>query len=108
MGKWRIGRRLGRTLYRQSDAVPGDDDVLLGMMDDSATALLAAESVNAVARLRMVHIRDGEQDDCLGCKRAGGIYAKWPCPVVRVLDEEHFQMTGGPCNRGPYTEEEDA
>jgi len=38
---WRVGRKLGRTIYAMVGAEPCDDDVLIGMMD---TAELAGEA----------------------------------------------------------------
>ena len=35
---WRVGRKLGRTLYAQIGAVPSDSDILLGMLDDETVA----------------------------------------------------------------------
>lgn len=40
---WRVGRKLGRTIYAQVGDDPDDDDVLLGMMD---TAEIAAHVVH--------------------------------------------------------------
>lgn len=41
---WRVGRRVGRTIYRQIRPEPSDDDVLIGVMD---TPELAREVVDA-------------------------------------------------------------
>ncbi len=38
---WRVGRTVGRTIYAMVGEVPGEDDVLIGMMD---TAELAGEA----------------------------------------------------------------
>ena len=40
--RWRVGRKLGRTLYAQQGPEPGDDDPFLGLME---TPELAAEVV---------------------------------------------------------------
>lgn len=42
---WRVGRKLGRTIYQMVGDQPSDDDVCIGMMD---TAELARWVVNAV------------------------------------------------------------
>jgi hypothetical protein len=41
---WRVGRKVGRTIYVQFGIEPSDDDVLIGVMD---TPWLAAEAINA-------------------------------------------------------------
>jgi hypothetical protein len=38
--KWRIGRKLGRTIYAQLWDEPSDDDPLLGIMDREDLAAL--------------------------------------------------------------------
>lgn len=35
---WRVGRKLGRTIYAQIAAEPSDNDVLIGVMDDARYA----------------------------------------------------------------------
>lgn len=45
--RWRTGRTVGRTIYRQTG--PSDDDELIGVMD---TVELAREVVEAVNRQR--------------------------------------------------------
>lgn len=40
--QWRVGRKVGRTVYAQTGDTPGDHDVLIGMMD---TPELAASVV---------------------------------------------------------------
>jgi len=35
---WRVGRKLGRTVYAQVGPVPSDDDELLGLMETEAIA----------------------------------------------------------------------
>lgn len=41
---WRVGRKIGRTIYAVVGDKPSDTDVLIGMMDSRA---LAAEAVGA-------------------------------------------------------------
>lgn len=43
--RWRVGRRVGRTIYLQFGEQPSDVDRLIGMMD---TPELAAQAVDAV------------------------------------------------------------
>ncbi len=47
---WRTGRKLGRTIYAQLGALPGDDDPLIGVMDTPALADEAALAHNAQLR----------------------------------------------------------
>ena len=35
---WRLGRKLGRTIYAMVALEPSDDDVFLGIMDTAETA----------------------------------------------------------------------
>ena len=35
---WRIGRKLGRTIYRQVGAAPSDEDPFLGLMESPELA----------------------------------------------------------------------
>jgi hypothetical protein len=46
---WRVGRKVGRTIYMQLGEQPSDDDPLIGVMD---TPELAAVVVRAVNQLR--------------------------------------------------------
>lgn len=54
-GKWRVGRKLGRTIYRQLGDEPSDRDQLIGMMDTEHVAAMAVEAVNN---------REAEPCDC--------------------------------------------
>jgi len=42
--RWRVGRKVGRTIYVMRGDAPSDDDSLIGVMD---TPRLAEEAVNA-------------------------------------------------------------
>jgi hypothetical protein len=46
---WRTGRKVGRTIYRQSGPEPSDDDALIGVMDTPELAAVACRARNAVA-----------------------------------------------------------
>ena len=46
MARWRVGRRVGRTVYLQLGAEPSDSDPLIGMLDTPALAELAVNAVN--------------------------------------------------------------
>jgi hypothetical protein len=43
---WRVGRKVGRTIYRQTGSEPSDDDELIGVMDTPELAELAVAAVN--------------------------------------------------------------
>ena len=43
---WRVGRKVGRTIYRQTGEEPSDDDILIGIMDTPEWAELVVEAVN--------------------------------------------------------------
>lgn len=51
---WRVGRRVGRTIYR--------DDVLVGMMDTAEDAALVVEGMNAAERVRLDQARQAEEE----------------------------------------------
>jgi hypothetical protein len=42
--RWRVGRKVGRTVYAMVGAKPSGDDVLIGVMDSEA---LARDAVGA-------------------------------------------------------------
>ena len=44
---WRIGRKVGRTIYAQQGAAPDDDDPLIGVMDTEWYAEIAVRAHNA-------------------------------------------------------------
>lgn len=48
---WRVGRRLGRTIYVQIYAKPMDGDLLIGMMDTSDLAKMAVEAHNQIIEM---------------------------------------------------------
>jgi hypothetical protein len=43
---WRVGRKVGRTIYQQVGPEPSDDDVLIGVMDTSDLAWQAVAAHN--------------------------------------------------------------
>lgn len=53
---WRVGRKLGRTIYAQEGDEPSDDDAFLGLME---TEDIAATVVNAVNYVKTIEGRDG-------------------------------------------------
>jgi hypothetical protein len=44
---WRVGRKVGRTIYEQAGDEPSDADKLIGVMDSAEDAALVVEAVNA-------------------------------------------------------------
>lgn len=44
---WRVGRKLGRTVYAQEGPEPSDDDPLLGLMETEHIAAYVVELHNA-------------------------------------------------------------
>jgi hypothetical protein len=43
---WRVGRKVGRTIYQQVGPEPSDDDVLIGVMDTPDLAWQAVAAHN--------------------------------------------------------------
>jgi len=44
--RWRVGRKVGRTIYAQLADAPGDHDPLIGLMDTKALAQAAVRAHN--------------------------------------------------------------
>lgn len=58
--RWRVGRKVGRTIYAQLRDVPSDDDVLIGTMD---TPVLAKDAVTAHNHaLRAIDVAPDEKE----------------------------------------------
>lgn len=55
--EWRVGRKVGRTIYRQRSADPADGDELIGVMDTIDAAKLAAQAP-LLARLLLEVLQD--------------------------------------------------
>jgi hypothetical protein len=53
---WRVGRKLGRTIYVQPGDEPSDDDEFLGLMESEE---IAAQVVDAVNYVKTIEGRDG-------------------------------------------------
>jgi hypothetical protein len=49
---WRVGRKVGRTIYAQIGSEPSDDDPLIGVMDTLGLAEEAVDAHNARLTLR--------------------------------------------------------
>ncbi|MDQ1446833.1 MAG: hypothetical protein QOI20_3297 [Acidimicrobiaceae bacterium] len=45
--RWRVGRKVGRTIYAQLGGTPSDADVLIGVMDTNQIAERAVRDHNA-------------------------------------------------------------
>ncbi len=70
-GRWRTGRKVGRTIYIQTGPEPSDRDVLIGLMDtaDMARTVVDAVNVNVLDR----DLRAGElQEVADGLDRIAG------------------------------------
>lgn len=46
-GRWRTGRKVGRTVYLQTGPEPSDSDLLIGLMDTPELARTVVDAVNA-------------------------------------------------------------
>lgn len=44
--QWRVGRSVGRTLYAMAGSEPGDDDMLIGLVDSERIARCIVEDHN--------------------------------------------------------------
>lgn len=74
--KWRVGRKVGRTIYLMGGDEPSDNDTLIGVMDDPD---LAAEVVRCVNGERHADIWDegyarGVRDEAGDIERADNPY----------------------------------
>ena len=63
---WRVGRSVGRTIYRMVGPEASKADVLIGMMDTPELAAHVVEAVNA-QRSRLTH-GGGNAEDCPICE----------------------------------------
>lgn len=100
---WRVGRKLGRTVYRRvyTDK-PSDDDHFVGIMDTRELAEQVVDAVNAIGRIREIHQPDPSprsgwnSDDGpseygtieRACRECGAtdMAVPWPCPTIRAID----------------------
>ena len=65
---WRVGRKVGRTIYDQKGPRPHDKDELIGMMDTPELAREAVAAVNGESEVRealaeLVRLKDGPRDE---------------------------------------------
>ena len=56
-GRWRTGRKVGRTIYVQVRDEPSDGDHLIGVMD---TPELAQEAVDGVNAIKLIPVNEAE------------------------------------------------
>ncbi len=49
---WRVGRKVGRTIYMQFGSEPSDGDPLIGVMDTRGLAATVIDAVNNVNKYR--------------------------------------------------------
>lgn len=66
--RWRIGRSVGRTLYRMVGDEASKADVLIGMMDTPELAAQVVAAVNA-QRDHLVHTGENAEDCPICCWR---------------------------------------
>lgn len=52
--KWRVGRKVGRTIYVQLGEEPSDRDILIGLMDTPEIAELACRGVNQLLKAQAI------------------------------------------------------
>jgi hypothetical protein len=45
--RWRVGRKLGRTIYAQLGPYPSDEDILIGMVDSTELAVCIVREHNS-------------------------------------------------------------
>jgi hypothetical protein len=50
--RFRVGRKLGRTVYRENQGHPGDGDELIGIMDTREWGQRVVDALNAQERER--------------------------------------------------------
>lgn len=69
--RWRTGRKVGRTIYRQTGPYPSDEDPLIGVMDTVALAHEAVEAHNFAIDLSLplnpLPPRAGADRPCPSC-----------------------------------------
>lgn len=75
---WRVGRSVGRTIYRMVGPEASKQDVLIGMMDTPELAAQVVEAVNA-QRARLKHA-GGNAEDCPICKWRRDLPYPFICP----------------------------
>lgn len=70
-GRWRTGRKVGRTIYIQTGDEPSDDDTLIGVMDTPQLAAYVVAAVeNAQRRYRLAEtlgLVDDPEPECSRC-----------------------------------------
>jgi hypothetical protein len=71
-GPYRVGRKVGRTIYRMAGNEPSDTDELIGVMDSPALAAFAVRGMNAETRGGRVPLAD-----VLDALRDEDAYHRW-------------------------------
>lgn len=79
---WRIGRKVGRTIYLQVGAEPSDSDPLIGVMDTSDLARAAVRAHNVDVGLdthaELTRLREG---NIAVCEDTGTVARDGVCPI---------------------------
>lgn len=91
-GQYRVGRKLGRTLYWQAGPEASDDDDCIGMLDETYIAKQIAQALNGSAAVRRLHQR-GRHPSGFFCTHCG---AAWPCYTMLALDGPDVVIQGRP------------
>jgi hypothetical protein len=64
-GPYRVGRKVGRTIYRVVGREPSDADELIGMLDTRELAAFAVSRMNATSEAPLLAYRMKELEDVL-------------------------------------------
>lgn len=72
---WRVGRHVGRTVYRQTGTDPDGTDVLIGVMDTPELARQVVDAVNRAARVAAL-LREWRGMDPAASLDAGEVVAE--------------------------------
>jgi hypothetical protein len=88
-GPYRVGRKVGRTIYRMAGNEPSDADELVGVMDSPALAAFAVRGMNAETRggrVPLADVLDALRDDDAyhrWRKALTGVRPEYPPPTTR-------------------------
>lgn len=89
----RVGRKVGRTIYRQLGDRPSDSDPLIGLMDSAALAEAVVTAVNVAWELTEYFEAELAVD-------AGDSQAEWVLSLLRPI-WEHGLAIGGAADLPP-------